>query len=169
MMEDLRRFSRVRRTGAYEPVDLGKIVRETLDEMRPLLEETKASVEVKALPVVSGDAFQIKQLFLNLLGNAVKFRNAARPLRIEVGEEKGLAGFHEIHVKDNGIGFEPKYADQIFVPFKRLHTQFEYQGTGIGLAICRKVALLHGGNIFAQSVPGEGTEFTVAFPRSASS
>ena len=105
-----------------------------------------------------------QQLFRNLVSNSLKYRRAAAAPRIRISAAGRQNGCVEITVADNGIGFEEKYKDRIFMPFQRLHARSEYEGTGMGLAICSKIAQRHGGSISAQSRPGEGAVFRVTLP-----
>jgi signal transduction histidine kinase len=124
-------------------------------------------VEWENLPVVDADEGQIRQLMLNLIGNALKFHHPERPARVRVGLDK-LSAFHaSIYVEDNGIGFDPENGKQIFLPFRRLHGRSAaYEGTGMGLAICQKIVEQHGGSIKAYSQLGEGSRFVVILPAS---
>ncbi|RYF86382.1 MAG: hypothetical protein EON98_03855 [Chitinophagaceae bacterium] len=129
------------------------------------------------MPVVQGIKFQLNQLFLNLLSNALKFSKAEeRPvvkiLCSELKKEEqdefpflSHSQYYKIEVKDNGIGFDPQYAEKIFVVFQRLHIKELYSGNGIGLAICKKIVQNHKGSIYAQSTPGEGASFVVLLPK----
>jgi two-component system sensor kinase FixL len=123
-----------------------------------------AEVRISELPVVQADPTQMRQLFQNLIGNALKFHKEGRSPVIEV--RSGLAdGTFQIMVEDNGIGFDKKYLNEIFAPFKRLHGRSsQYEGTGMGLAICRKIVERHGGSILAESESGKGARFTVCLP-----
>ena len=112
---------------------------------------------------ILGDAGQIVRLFQNLIGNAIKYRAPDRAPVIDVTASRGPSGW-EVRVADNGIGIEPQYFERIFGIFQRLHTRDKYEGTGIGLAICRKIAERHHGTITVQSEPGQGTVFTVTLP-----
>ena len=115
------------------------------------------------MPTLPVDRGQMVRLFQNLIGNAVKYRKSGRPSEIHVSaEQKGKEWV--ISIRDNGIGFEPEYASIIFAPFKRLHTAEEYPGTGVGLAICRRIVQAQGGRIWAESQPGEGTTFFFTLP-----
>jgi signal transduction histidine kinase len=124
-------------------------------------------VEVGELPVIECNPHQMRQLFQNLLGNSLKFRGQDPPVvqvcAVPAGGPAGRAGF-EIRVSDNGIGFDEKYLDRLFQPFQRLHGRSQYEGTGMGLAICRKIVERHGGMLTAQSTPGKGAAFIIALP-----
>ena len=115
------------------------------------------------MPIIEADETQMRQLFQNLIGNALKFRDQNKPL-IRVYGQVADHGFYEIFVKDNGIGFDPEFAERIFIPFERLHGRSEYEGTGMGLAICRKIVERHGGTIRAESEPEKGATFIVRLP-----
>ncbi|NOY57998.1 MAG: PAS domain S-box protein [Calditrichaeota bacterium] len=156
--------------------DLSRIVREVLKDFQIQIENVGAAVQLEKLPVISADPLQMRQLFQNLISNALKYhRQGVAPIiRIYNGttgdknssDQEPLAnGFHHIRVEDNGIGFEQKHADRIFAVFQRLHTRDSYQGTGMGLTICRKIVEHHGGSITAKSRPGEGATFTIKLPR----
>ena len=175
LIDDLLSFSRVTTTrAAFGSVDLGAAAREAVQNVEVRLQESGGAVEIGELPQVPGDPTQLRQLFQNLIANALKFRRAgvapvvtitATPTA-ELGpaeppaEAEGL----RITVADNGIGFEPQYAERIFEVFQRLHGRGEYEGTGIGLAICRKIAERHGGAIRAQGAPGAGARFLIDLP-----
>lgn len=165
LIEDLLTYSRVmRKIKPFEKVDLNALVAEVLSDLEIRILETEARISVKTLLPVMADPGQVSQLFLNLLGNALKF---SRPGEVPCVEIEGVSlnnGFQEIRIKDNGIGFDEKYLDRIFVPFQRLHTRSEYEGTGIGLSICQKIVHRHGGEITARSKPGEGAAFIFTLP-----
>ena len=116
------------------------------------------------MPTVDADSTQMYQLFQNLVGNALKFHRPDTPPEVRVKAGKPSNGMVRIEVSDNGIGFDEQYLDRIFQPFQRLHSRAEYDGSGIGLAICRKIAERHGGSITAHSNPGEGATFVVTLP-----
>jgi len=155
LIEDLLAYSRVGTKGQeFKPVALEAPLRRALFNLRAGIEEAGAAVTYDPLPTVSGDEVQLGQLLQNLIGNALKFRSNSVP-RIHIGvSEKDSE--HQIEVRDNGIGIEPQYYERIFMVFQRLHNKGEYPGTGIGLAICKKVVERHGGRIWVESRPAEG-------------
>ena len=155
----------------FVQVDLGRAIAEVLGDLEVRIEQTGARVEVGELATVDADPTQMRQLFQNLIGNALKFHSPARSPVVQVrgeelpGEPNGEGvGYYRVAVQDNGIGIETKYLQEIFGVFRRLHGRDEYEGTGIGLAVCRKIAERHGGDITAHSVPGEGSTFAVVLP-----
>jgi light-regulated signal transduction histidine kinase (bacteriophytochrome) len=172
LIQDLLTFSRVSsKAQPFVPVDLEKVSREVLSDLEVKIEETGASVEIRDLPTVDADPLQMRQLIQNLVGNALKFRNpdSAPVVKILAGTSNGNGStpnghFCTIRVEDNGIGFDEKYLDKIFTVFQRLHGRSEFEGSGIGLAVCRKIAERHHGNITAKSKPGEGSTFIVTLP-----
>lgn len=164
MMEGIRQFSRIRKVEKFATINLEELVKEVIADMEYKLVETGSKIQVKYLPKIQGDYSQLRHLFHNLLWNAVKFRKPDVPLTVVVDTRPTGKGFCKIQVRDNGIGFDEKYLDQIFTPFKRLHTKSEYEGSGMGLAICRKIAIFHGGSITAKSEPGEGSMFILTLP-----
>ena len=158
----------------FESVDLNEILREVGSDISVRVEELKARLEVSPLPTIDADANQMRQLFLNLIGNALKYHRPGVPPVVTVTamkssskqlEASGLgAPAYTFTVQDNGIGFEPGYADRIFGIFQRLHGRDEYEGTGIGLSICQRIVERHGGNIRAQSDAVTGATFTIILP-----
>lgn len=164
LIEDLLKFSRVATHGRpFEPVDLGQVTGEVLRDLELEVSRAGAVVEVGKLPTVLADELQMRQLMQNLISNALKFRREGVTPRVEV-EARGSEDQLRLIVRDNGIGFEPEYATRIFRVFERLHGRGRYPGTGIGLALCRKIAERHGGTIVAESQLGEGSTFTVILP-----
>jgi signal transduction histidine kinase len=164
LIDDLLMFSRVSTQGRpFVPVDLGEIVAQVLIDLELSIADSGARVTVGALPTVAADAVQMRQLLQNLLGNALKFRRegVVPELQISAQLTDHLA---ELTVKDNGIGFDEQYATRIFRAFERLHGASAYPGTGIGLALCRKIVERHNGSITAASEIGKGTTFTVRLP-----
>ena len=157
----------------FSRVNLSDVAREVLSDLEVAIEEAGATVEVGELPTIDADPSQMRQLLQNLIGNALKFRRPDVPARVRVEAEIVPAAAEgappvstvvRLRVIDNGIGFEEKYASRIFEVFERLHGRDEYAGSGIGLAICRKIAQRHHGTITASSQPGEGSVFTVTLP-----
>ncbi|MCR4437792.1 MAG: PAS domain S-box protein [bacterium] len=163
LINDLLQYSRVSTRGKpFEPVDLGAVLEDAKANLRFAIEESGAVITNDPLPTVSVDRTQMTQVLQNLLSNAIKFRNAKTP-RIHVGVASDKKNW-EISVRDNGIGFEQKFADRIFGVFQRLHTREQYPGTGIGLAVVKKIVERHGGRIRAESEPGKGSCFTFTLP-----
>jgi light-regulated signal transduction histidine kinase (bacteriophytochrome) len=164
LIDDLLKFSRVATQGQpFQQVDLRDIVDRVVSDLEAQIERTGASVEVDELPTVAADPLQMRQLFQNLISNALKFHRQDVPPEVRIsGQTRGR--FAEIEVSDNGIGFEAKYEAKIFRVFERLHGRGAYPGTGIGLALCRKIVDRHGGTISAESVPDQGSTFTVTLP-----
>jgi signal transduction histidine kinase len=166
LIDDLLRFSRVTtRALPPEPVDLARIAREATIDLEALLDETHGSVDVGDLPTVEADPVQMRQLMQNLIGNAVKFHRPGEPPRVRVNPSvaprPGLVAFT---VTDNGIGIGPEYRERIFRVFERLHPRDVYAGTGIGLALCRKIVERHGGTITVEAAPDGGSRFVVVLP-----
>jgi signal transduction histidine kinase len=177
LINDLLDFSRVTTRGkTFQSVDLGKVTEEVISDLEARVIELDAKVDVSSLPVIEADQTQMRQLIQNLLSNALKFHREGEPPHIRIsgtvipgGEARSewetAAGDRVVlKVEDNGIGFDEKYAERVFVAFQRLHGRSSYDGTGIGLSIARKIVWRHGGNITAESVPGEGSTFTVTLP-----
>ena len=165
LITDLLAYSRVTtKNNPLGAVNLNQVVKIVLADLAARLKKSGGRVVVGELPTVSADATQMRQLLQNLIDNSLKFHRKDAPPRVEISSSGVEDGFHSILVSDNGIGFEEKYAERIFSPFERLHSQRDYSGTGIGLAICRKIVERHQGRITAQSVVGEGTVFHIAWP-----
>ena len=163
MINDLLAYSRVgRRAEDFKPVECEAALDWALMNLSTLIAESDSVITHDPLPTVMAYAGQLGQLFQNLVGNAIKFR-AESPPRIHVSaERKGSEWLFS--VRDNGIGFDMQYADRIFMIFQRLHGKEKYSGTGIGLAICKKILERHGGRIWAESEPGKGTIFYFTIP-----
>jgi PAS domain S-box-containing protein len=164
LISDLLAYSR---TGTaprqFAAVDMESAARQAIANLKMSMEESKTSIVVGELPVVQGDDSLLVQLLQNLLGNAIKFRKKEEPPRILItARRKGKEWL--LGVEDNGIGIDPQYHENIFTLFQRLHTREEYPGTGIGLAICRKIVERHGGRIWVESKPGEGSSFYFTLP-----
>ena len=158
VINDLLQYSRVgKRGGSLTPTDAEAAFEAARANLRAAIGESGAQVTSEGLPTVMGDRTQLVQLFQNLIGNAIKFRSEDPP-RVHVEAER-RDGEWLFAVRDNGIGIEPQYAGRIFMIFQRLHSRTEYPGTGIGLAICKKIVERHGGELWVESVPGEGSTF----------
>ncbi len=169
LINDLLAFSRVIRSSEpFVEVDLGQVTREVMGDLEVRIEKTGAKVEVGELPTIEADAMQMRQLLLNLLGNALKFQPAGAQPLVKISSRIFSANsgekICEISIKDNGIGFDEKYMDKIFAVFQRLHGRNEYEGTGVGLAVCRRITDRHHGNITAKSQLGQGATFIVTLP-----
>jgi signal transduction histidine kinase len=177
LIDDLLSFARVTsRQRALELVDLGEIAGEVIGDLEPRIAELGARIEIGELPIVAGDRGQLAQLLQNLVSNAVKFHREGVPPIIRIraealpgqpsrfAGEAGVGSRYAISVEDNGIGFEEEYAERVFSAFERLHSRSDYEGTGIGLSIARKIAWRHNGEISATSTPGEGSTFTLTLP-----
>ena len=177
LINDLLAYSRLSSLARpFAPVDLAEVTRGVIADLEVRILETRATVTIGGdLPVIEADSLQMRQLLQNLIGNALKYRRAEVPSRVTIHgglvEEEQSPGprgtgpaLCRITVEDNGIGFDEMYAERIFAPFQRLHGRGEYEGTGIGLAICRKIAEHHRGGITVRSAPGRGTSFIVSLP-----
>lgn len=169
LINDLLALSRVgTQAKPFEPVPTGAILSRVLSDMRPTIEGAAATVAVPdTLPTVLADATQIGQLFQNLIGNALKFRGTEAP-RVDISARPEDDGrLWRFAFRDNGIGIEPQYFERIFVIFQRLHSKESYPGTGIGLAICKKIVERHGGHMWVESTPGAGATFLFTLPAAA--
>ena len=177
LINDLLTFSRVTtKAQPFSKVDLNVIARDVLSDLEVRIEQTGGSVEVSDLPVIDADPLQMRQLFQNLIANALKFRKPDEPSFVKIfancnsqiaeGATWALANAEtwQISVTDNGIGFDEKYLDRIFTVFQRLHGRNTYEGTGVGLAVCRRIVERHNGSITARSKPGQGATFIVKLP-----
>jgi PAS domain S-box-containing protein len=163
LIQGLLAYARVHTRGdCFEPVPLEEILAETLEGLQLAIEESGATIHHGPLPVVSADPGQIGQVFANLIGNAIKFRSAEPPaidIRAERQNDDWLFSFH-----DNGIGIDPQFFDRIFIVFQRLHSMAEYSGTGLGLALCKRIVQRHGGRIWVDSRPDRGSTFFFTLP-----
>jgi light-regulated signal transduction histidine kinase (bacteriophytochrome) len=179
LIDDLLNYSNAT-TGltAFGDVDLDEIVKDVLDDMEATLLQKGAAVYVQDLPTVKGDQRQLRQLFQNLISNALKYHKMTEAPNVKITWTQVIGAdvdanippafrggvFYQLLVEDNGIGFDPENAERIFKLFQRLHGRAEYEGTGVGLAIVQKVVENHMGFIWAESTPGEGTVFKVLLP-----
>jgi signal transduction histidine kinase len=158
LVNDLLAYSRAGAHGAeFRETDCENVLRDALSNLRAAIEESGAHVTHNRLPTLMGDPAQITQLFQNLIANAIKFRGSEQP-RIQVGAEPEERGWR-FEVRDNGIGIPPEHRERVFSLFQRLHTREEYPGTGIGLALCRRIVERHHGTIWVESLPGQGSRF----------
>lgn len=163
LIRDLLVYSRVgTQGGELSPTDCKVMLQMALKDLRVAIEESGAVVSHDPLPTVMADDHQLGQLFQNLIGNGIKYRDSKAPeIHVSCQQEGRNWVFS---VKDNGIGIDPQYAQQIFTIFQRLHTRQEYPGTGIGLAICKKIVERHGGKIWVESQLGKGATFYFSIP-----
>lgn len=174
LIDDLLSFSRITtKQKPFVPVDMNEVLNNTRNDLEFAIEDSNTRIIADTLPTIEGDASQFGQVFMNLIGNSIKFRKPdASPvititchdgnnLKPDIEDERNWICLKFI---DNGIGFDQQYADRVFNLFQRLHGREEYTGTGIGLALCRKIIERHGGKITAKSKPGEGTEFLIVLP-----
>lgn len=159
-------YSRVTsRAQPFEPVPLGAAVGRAMDQLRRDITDSHASIEVLPLPTIEADPAQMAQLFTRLMDNSLKFRGPAAPLvRVCAGEADDARC--TLLVEDNGIGFDPEQAENIFKPFVRLNGRSQYEGAGMGLAVCRKIVERHGGTLVAHGEPGAGARFVIGLPLS---
>ena len=176
LIDDLLSYSRITtKAQPFVPVNLGTIAREVVSDLEVRTEQSEGRVELGELPEIDADEVQMRQLLQNLIGNALKYHRPGVPPVVTVSAEwpktaaeltgrTALNRACRIFVQDNGIGFDEKYLDRIFVVFQRLHGRGQFEGTGVGLAICRKIVVRHGGDITARSRPGEGSTFIVTLP-----
>ena len=178
LISDLLAFSRVSTRGKeFGEVDLNRAINSVIDDLEIAIEEKSAEINVDDMPVIRGDKSQLEQLFLNLISNALKFQSEGVKPIVSINVTNALPEdtsdiliseeyeWIKITVTDNGIGFEQSFAEKIFAPFQRLHGRSEYKGTGIGLAVCRRIVERHNGQINAISKPGEGATFSIILPK----
>lgn len=164
LINDLLAFSRVATRGRpFEPVDCTEVLRQAMDNMMVTLKESQAEVTRGPLPIVQADGSQLVQLFQNLISNAIKFRGPETP-RIHISAEP-KEGEWVFAFRDNGLGIPKQHQERIFTIFQRLHRRSDYPGTGLGLALCKKIVERHGGRIWVESEPGQGSTFYFSIPR----
>jgi len=163
LIDDLLEYSRVGRSQKpFQLIDCNHAVQQAIANLQGAIRDTQTVVTYGELPAVMGDISQLVQLFQNLIGNAIKYRHDAPPtVHITAGKQEENWLFY---VSDNGIGIAPQHQERIFQIFQRLHTQREYSGTGIGLAICHKIVERHGGSIWVESESGQGSTFHFTLP-----
>jgi light-regulated signal transduction histidine kinase (bacteriophytochrome) len=164
LISDLLEYSRVQtRTPQPAPTDMKTVFRQAVANCQASIRQAQAAVTCEDLPTVLGDQAQLVQLLQNLLGNAVKFRRPDAPPEVRVGARR-QADHWLFWVQDNGIGIQEDQAERLFLIFQRLHAQEKYPGTGIGLAICKKIVERHGGRIWVEPMPGGGSKFLFTIP-----
>ena len=177
LIQSLLTYSNIKKSKKdFEQVDLTLVLDKVEDDLVVPIQDTGATLVINPLPIVDGIPFQMEQLFTNLIGNSLKYRNEGMIPKIlldsqtvhrnQITEDfvKNSKNYHKITIVDNGIGFDPKNADKIFELFQRLHGRSEYSGTGIGLSICKKIVENHSGHIRATGAPGRGATFYIYLP-----
>jgi light-regulated signal transduction histidine kinase (bacteriophytochrome) len=175
LVGDLLSFARILESDPiFEEVDLESVIRQVIDDFLETIQETGATIEIGTLPLIEAVPSQMYQLFLNLLGNALKYRRPSNAPHVTIRAELGHVTLNEadlqptpvceVTITDNGIGFDPRETERIFDLFERLHGRHKYEGTGIGLAACRRIVERHSGRITASSQLGEGSVFCVMLP-----
>jgi PAS domain S-box-containing protein len=162
LIDDLLEYSITAKGIDFRPADSSSVLTKAISSLRTTIEESRAVITYDKLPTVTIDAAQLQSLFLNLIGNAIKYRSKEAPqIHISAKKKEDVWIFS---VRDNGIGIDPKFRDRIFIVFQRLHTMHEYAGTGIGLAICKRIVERHGGKIWVESETGKGSTFFFTIP-----
>ena len=162
LIDDLLAYSRAGRRKVDEPTDVGAVLEGVLRSLTISIQESGAAITHDSLPTIRSNAVELTQVFQNLIGNALKFRGERKP-EIHIGARR-QKGHWLLTIRDNGIGIDPQFAERIFMIFQRLHTREQYPGTGIGLAICKKIVERHGGRIWIESQPGKGSTFSFTIP-----
>jgi len=166
LITDLLEYSRIGRNREIESVDCNMILMEVLLDLDAAIKETQADIRSEHLPIVMGYSMEIKQLFQNLIFNAIKFRKKDVNPSIRISATKEKDSFH-FAIADNGIGIAKEHHERIFIIFQRLHNRTEYEGSGIGLSHCKKIIDLHKGRIWLESEPGVGTTFNFTIQQQA--
>lgn len=167
LIDALLTFARVNdKNTQISDVDLEALWKSVLTDNSARIKASQARIDIASLPVIEADETQMRIVFANLLSNALKYQPAGQAPEVSVQTfDTGDAALVGLRVRDNGIGFDPKYSDRIFEMFERLHSRSEFEGSGIGLATCVKIAERHGGTLRAQSIPGQGAEFSLILPK----
>jgi signal transduction histidine kinase len=169
LISDLLSYSKVSATKhELQTVELDRVAHEVISDLEVRIEQLNATVEIAPLPPITADPTQMRQLIQNFTGNALKFHKPDVPPVVKISGallRNGPVPVYELTIKDNGIGIDKQYHDRIFGVFQRLHSKTEYEGTGIGLAVCSKIVEKHGGSIRVESVVGEGTSFIITIPQ----
>jgi signal transduction histidine kinase len=168
-LNDLLNYSQIStKSRPTAPVNLNKLVKDILLHFSLAINKKQAQVETDTLPTVIADPYMMRQLFQNLIGNALKFTEAGQPPKIRIYNRPSNNPFFEIVIQDGGIGFNTSYLNNMVKPFKKLHGKDQYEGGGMGLTICMKVVRVHGGRLTANSKPGKGAQFIIHLPRKSS-
>lgn len=164
LINDLMKYSRVGKSIKYETVDCAKMVNEVLQDLYYTIEKTAPIINIENFPKIKGDRIRLRQVFQNLISNALKFKKPNIPIQINISVEE-KRNQYIFCVADNGIGIEEVYIDKIFKIFQRLHNKSEFEGTGIGLALCKKIVEMHNGEIWVESKFNIGSKFFIALPK----
>jgi PAS domain S-box-containing protein len=164
LITDLLEYSRIGHSGTMETVDSSEIMQDALKDLKARIDSSMARIDIGPLPRVSGNKLELRLLFQNLLSNAVKFRRKDVQPSISISARNEGALIH-FSISDNGIGIDPKHLERVFIIFQRLNSRQEYEGTGIGLAHCKKIVEMHGGTIWVESAPGQGSTFHFTLPK----
>jgi light-regulated signal transduction histidine kinase (bacteriophytochrome) len=166
LINELLRFSRLSRTPlTVSEIDLNEMVRQIIADIEPDVQGRRVLWGLVALPKISGDPVLLRQAFINLISNAVKYSARSDPAEITIGILEDKPDAWVFFIRDNGVGFDPQYSDKLFGVFQRLHAQDEFEGVGIGLANVRRIINRHGGNVWAEGRPGEGATFYFSLPK----
>ena len=166
LIRDLLTYSRIGKNRRIEKVDCGKVIQALLITMAAVIAATQATIQVESMPVIDGDAIEIRQVFYQLITNGLTYKNAIMPPELSI-QCAAKPTEWQFSIQDNGIGLEEVYFKKIFLPFQRLHAEEDYAGTGLGLAICQKIIRLNKGMIWVNSRPGLGSEFCFTLPKNA--
>lgn len=165
-LNDLLNYSQIRsKSRPTVPVNLNTLIKDVLLHFSLAINKKQAQVETGTLPTVIADQYMMRQLFQNLIGNALKFSKTGQPPKIKIYSRSNNNAFFEIIIQDEGIGFNTSYLNNMVKPFKKLHGKDQYEGGGMGLTICMKVVRVHGGRLTANSKPGEGSQFIIHLPK----
>ena len=165
-LNDLLNYSQIKsKSRPTAPVNLNALVKDVLLHFSMAINKLNAQVETGPLPTVIADQYMMRQLFQNLIGNALKFTKTGQPPKIRVYNRPNNNASFEVIVQDEGIGFNTSYLNNMVKPFKKLHGKDQYEGGGMGLTICMKVVRVHGGRLTANSKPGEGSQFIIHLPK----
>jgi PAS domain S-box-containing protein len=170
LVEDLLQYTRVEtKVRPFEVTDLNKVVQTVLNDLEVRLKGSEGVVKINSLPTIEADPVQLHQLFLNMIGNALKFHREGTPAVVNLDSVRKENGYWEISIEDNGIGIDEEHVDKIFKPFERLHGRTTYEGTGIGLTICNKIVSRHGGEIKVKRQSTNGVTFLITLPEKQNS